>query len=50
MRKLKIKFRYHNGQAAEFGVFGFSFVIEFTLQLPQILRNSKSAAYPMPGR
>jgi hypothetical protein len=48
MRKLKFKFRYHNGAAAEFGVFPFSFVIEFTLQLPQILRNSKTVAYPMP--
>jgi hypothetical protein len=50
MRKLKFKFRYHNGAAAEFGVFPFSFVIEFTLQLPQILRNSKSIPYPMPSK
>jgi len=47
MRRLKIKFRYHNGQAVEFGVFPFSFVIEFTLQMPQILRNSKTIVYPM---
>jgi len=49
IRKLKVKFRYHDGSAAEFGVFPFSFVIEFTLQLPQILRNSKSVPYPSPG-
>jgi hypothetical protein len=42
MRKLKFKFRYHNGQLANFGVFNYSFVIEFTLQTPQILRKSKN--------
>ena len=41
MRKLKIKLRYHNGELANFGVFNYSFVIEFTLQTPQILRKSK---------
>lgn len=48
IRKLKFKLRYHNGQLVNFGVFNYSFVIEFTLQLPQILRNSKSVSYPPP--
>ena len=46
MRRLKIRFRYHNGQIVDFGVFNFSFVIEFMLQMPQLLRNSKSVPYP----
>jgi hypothetical protein len=46
MRRLKIKMRYHNGEVVNFGVFNYSFVLEFTLQLPQILRNSSSVAYP----
>jgi len=45
MRKLYIKLRYHNGQPVNFGVFNYSFVIEFILQLPQILRNSKIQPY-----
>jgi hypothetical protein len=47
MRKLAIKVRYHNGKLANFGVFNYSFMIEFTTQLPQILRNSKVAPYPL---
>ena len=46
MRRFKIKIRYHNGELANFGVFNYSFVIEFTLQMPQMLRNSKSVTYP----
>ena len=34
MRKLSVKFRYHNGQLADFGAFPFSFAIEFTQLLP----------------
>jgi hypothetical protein len=34
MRKLGIKFRYHNGQLASFGIFPYSFTIEFTTLLP----------------
>ena len=45
MRKLYVKLRYHNGQPVNFGVFNYSFVIEFILQLPQILRNSKIQPY-----
>lgn len=40
MRKFHIKMRYHNGELVNFGNFNYSFVIEFTLQLPQILRSS----------
>jgi hypothetical protein len=50
LRRLRIRIRYHNGQLANFGVFNFNFVIEFTLQLPQILRKSNSVAYPPPLR
>jgi hypothetical protein len=46
MRRFNIKLRYHNGQIVNFGVFNYSFVLEFTLQLPQILRSSKSVVYP----
>jgi hypothetical protein len=46
MKKFRVFLRYHNGQQVNFGVFNYSFVIEFTLQLPQILRNSKVEAYP----
>ena len=46
MRKFHIKFRYHNGVPVDFGVFNCTFTIEFTLQLPQILRNSTSNKYP----
>jgi hypothetical protein len=45
MRKLYIKLRYHNGLPVNFGVFNYSFDIEFTLQLPQILRNSNTQSY-----
>ena len=46
MRKFIIKIRYHNGQLVNFGEFNYSFVIEFTLQLPQLLRGSNSVVYP----
>ena len=46
MRRFKIRIRYHNGELANFGIFSYSFVIEFTLQMPQMLRNSKSITYP----
>jgi hypothetical protein len=50
IRRLKIRIRYHNGQVANFGVFNFSFMLEFTLQLPQILRSSNSVIMPPGGR
>lgn len=46
MRRLRIKLRYHNGEEVNFGVFNYSFVIEFTLQMPQLLRSSRSITYP----
>jgi len=46
MRKFHIRLRYHNGQLVDFGIFNFSFTIEFTIQLPQILREYKSKLYP----
>jgi len=33
--KLKIKFRYHNGTLAQFGLFEYSFMLEFNLLKPQ---------------
>jgi hypothetical protein len=49
IRRLKFKIRYHNGQLANFGVFNFSFLLEFTLQNPQILRMSNSVVLPPPS-
>jgi len=46
MRKFHIKLRYHNGELVNFGEFNYSFVIEFTIQLPQLLRASNSVVYP----
>lgn len=40
IRKLKIKLRYHNGRTVNFGVFNYSFTIQFTQMFPQILRKS----------
>jgi hypothetical protein len=48
IRKLSIKLRYHNGELVDFGVFNFSFMLEFTIMLPQILRETKSVVYPPP--
>jgi hypothetical protein len=42
MRKLSIKFRYHNGQLADFGAFPYSFSIEFTTLLPNQPRRINS--------
>ena len=41
IRKLKIKLRYHNGQLVNFGVFNYSFTLEFALYSPQQLREYK---------
>jgi hypothetical protein len=49
MRKFSIKIRYHNGKLVNFGQFNYSFAIEFTLQLPQLLRSSNSVLYPPPN-
>lgn len=41
IRKLKIKLRYHNGQLVNFGVFNYSFTLEFVLYSSQQLREYK---------
>jgi hypothetical protein len=46
MRRFSFRIRYHNGQLVNFGEFNYSFVLEFTLQLPQLLRSSNSIVYP----
>jgi len=46
MRKLKFKLRYHNGQSVFFGLFNYSFTLEFVLMVPQILRETKTISYP----
>jgi len=48
IRRLKIKLRYHNGQQVNFGVFNYSFTLEFTTMLPMILRDSRTSVYPQP--
>jgi len=46
LRKFHIRFRYHNGVLVNFSTFNFSFTLEFTLQLPQILRKSNVKGFP----
>jgi len=46
MRRFKVKLRYHNGQLVNFGLFNYSFMLEFTTLLPQILRDTNSRLYP----
>jgi hypothetical protein len=46
IRKLKIKIRYHNGRLVDFGPYNYSFMLEFTLMVPQILRTTNSVVYP----
>lgn len=46
MRKFKVKLRYHNGQPVDFGVFNYSFMLEFTLMVPQILRKNSTVVFP----
>jgi hypothetical protein len=40
IRKLKIKFRYHNGQNVDFGTFDYSIMLEFNL-----LKNQQERSY-----
>jgi hypothetical protein len=42
LRRLNFRFRYHNGQLVDFGVFNFTFMIEFTCMLPQQPRAYKT--------
>ena len=44
IRKLSIKFRYHNGQLTDFGAFPFSFTIEFTQLIPNHQRKFNCVA------
>ena len=46
IRKLKFRFRYHNGRLVNFGTYNYSFMLKFVLQSPQILRSSNSTVYP----
>lgn len=48
IRRLRIRLRYHNGQLVNLGTFNFSFMLEFTIMLPMILRDSKTIVYPLP--
>ena len=42
IRRLKIRLRYHNGQAVDFGNFNYSFMLEFAQYFPQQFRASKT--------
>ena len=46
IRRLKFRFRYHNGRLVNFGSSNYSFTLKFVLQTPQILRSSNSIVYP----
>ena len=46
IRRLRIRIRYHNGKTVNFGVFNYSFMLEFTIQTPQIIRSSNSIVVP----
>jgi hypothetical protein len=50
IRRLKIKIRYHNSRLVSFGVFNFSFTLQFLLMSPQILRNSTTMKYPISNK
>jgi hypothetical protein len=46
LRKFHIRFRYHNGALVDFSKFNYSITLEFTLQVPQILRKSSTKGFP----
>jgi hypothetical protein len=48
IRRLKIKLRYQNGRSVNFGLFNYSFMLQFSLMVPQILRSSRTIVYPPP--
>jgi hypothetical protein len=50
IRRLRFRLRYHNGELVNFNTFNYSFMLEFTLLVPQILRNTKAVAMPPTGR
>lgn len=39
IRKLTFRLRYHNGTLVDFGLFNFSFVLEFQILVPQVNRS-----------
>jgi hypothetical protein len=39
VRRLKIRLRYHNGQVVNFGVYDYSFTLEFVIMQPQQMQN-----------
>jgi hypothetical protein len=41
IRKLKVKFRYHNGQLLNFGKFNYTFTLEFIQYMPSQMKNYK---------
>jgi len=45
IRKLNIKIRYHNGQLVNFGVFPYSFTIEFTQYMSQQYKKTNNFAF-----
>jgi len=46
IRRLYVKIRYHNGQLVNFGVFNYTFTLEFTTLLPQINRKIHHSHIP----
>ena len=50
IRRLKIKLRYHNDQLVDFGVFNYSFLLEFAVFQPQQARSYKSAMSGVIGK
>ncbi len=48
IRRLKIKLRYHDGRLVNFGVFNYSFMLQFTTLVPQIIRSTKTIVFPPP--
>lgn len=46
IRRLRIRIRYHDGRLVDFGVFNYSFMLQFEQMVPQILRSSKTVIYP----
>jgi hypothetical protein len=49
IRKLKLKFRYHNGELVDFNGLPFSILLQFTLLAPQQIRK-QTMYYPTTGR
>ena len=41
IRKIKVKLRYHNGEIVNFGVFNYSFTLEFNMYSSQQIREYK---------